>query len=120
MSSAMEVYLIPLARMRSLLGSGRRDVLAQVIEENGDFLADLDQEFEDQFEDEEPLTMEGAVTHLLDGGPYRDGAEALYLFAFEALCAAVGETLDNGAFQVPIRWEYVEAVDQRLELIEFP
>src|SRR5262249_50328956 len=95
-------------------------VLAKVVEVNGDFLDDLDENFADQFDEDEPLTAEEAVGHLIDGGPYRKGAGDLYLFAFEALCATVGEALDNLAFQPPIRWGYVTEVDQRLESIGFP
>src|SRR4051812_43287984 len=99
MSYAMVVYSISLARMRSLLGSKDHGILDEVIEVNARVFAELDEQFGDDFEDEEPLTMEQAVVHLLDGGPYRDGGGSLYLFAFEALCATVGEELDNGAFQ---------------------
>jgi hypothetical protein len=120
MSYAMVVYSIPLGRMRSLLGSKDHEILDEVIEEHGDFFADLDEQFEDYFADEEPLTMEEAVAHLLDGGPYRAGAESLYLFAFEALCATIGRELDNLAFQPPIRWAWITEVDQRLESIGFP
>jgi hypothetical protein len=114
MSSQMVVYSIPLAQMRALLGSGRRDVLARI-----DYFPDLAEIFEEHFafEDEEPMTPQEAVGHLLDGGPYRDGAEALYLFCFEALCRVLGQ--GRYGFQ-GIRWGYVEAVDGYLESIGFP
>jgi hypothetical protein len=121
MSYAMVVYSIPLREMGELLGSGRRDVLAEIQEEDAYFLEQTDEIFEDRFEeDEEPLTAVQAIEHLLDGGPYRTGFDALYLYAFEALCRAIGSAPDNRAFQPPIRWGYIEWVDRYLKSMGFP
>jgi hypothetical protein len=121
MSYAMVVYSIPLAQMGELLGSGDRDVLAEIQDEDDYFLEQTDHIFEDRFDEgEEPLTAVEAIEHLLDGGPYRDGFDSLYLYAFEALCRAIGSAPSNRAFQPPIRWGYIERVDRYLKSIRFP
>src|SRR5262245_30491613 len=112
MSCTMAVFSVPLARMRALLGSGRREVFAEAVELLKDFeVSTLEEPSEGQ------LTAEEVVALLLGGGPYRSGAESLYAYGFMALCWVVGEQL---AGFTCIRWRYVAAVDQHLGSVGFP
>jgi hypothetical protein len=121
MSYALVVYSVSRGEIQRLLGSHDVSLLDEIHREDGDFLAEIDEHFEDSWdEDVSPLTMREAIEHFLAAGSYRDDADELYILAFETLCRARGRELDNRAFQPPIRWGWIEQVDRFLARIAFP
>jgi hypothetical protein len=120
MSYALVVYRIPHQEIQSLLGSGNLDFLDEMERQDEGYCAGIDSIFdEDTWEGERP-TCRQALTQMLQGGPYRDDADNLYIFAFEGICRVRGHFLDNRAFQPPIRWGWIETVDRFLQSIGFP
>jgi hypothetical protein len=119
MSYALVVYSVPLGELREFIGSGDEYLLEVIEEEAGEFLDEINEIFADE-EEEERLTSREALRHILRGGPYREGCDALYLYAVEAICRTIGSYLDNRAFQPPIRWGWVTYVDRFLESLHFP
>jgi hypothetical protein len=96
MGQALSVYLLPEAVVRQLPG-GDDALLADVLRIQGDALSDFDEQAEDQFGDEGlPLTMADAITGLFSGR--LDPDYPFYGIAFEFVCSALGEALDNRGF----------------------
>src|SRR5262249_28059413 len=96
MGQALSVYLLPEA-FRHLPGSGDQGLLADVLRIQGDALRDFDEQAEDQFGDDGlPLTMTEAITGLFTG--QLDPDYPFYGIAFEFVCSALGESLDNRGF----------------------
>ena len=119
MSYALVVYSVPLDELRSVFNSHDNELLEAIESEDAGFLAETDEIFQDH-RDDGPFTCLGAIAQIINGEKFRTSWDGLYVYAFEAICRALGGELDNRAFQPPIRWEWIETVDESLVKIGFP
>src|SRR2546429_645431 len=88
------IYSVPLHDLRALPGSrnnARKKKLARMIAR--DFIGrdDIDEMFGEDFDDL-PNTLFAAVQQILNGEELREDRGALYGYAVEGLCWAVGTT----------------------------
>jgi hypothetical protein len=105
------VYSVPLDKLRALPGSRkstRKKKLARLIAR--DFIGrdEIDEMFAEQFADP-PNTLYAAVQQVLNGEPLLKDRGALYGYAVEGLCWAVGTT-----FFLPLAFPGYEAMDKFL------
>jgi hypothetical protein len=123
MCYSLVVYSVPLAQLRAAFGS-KDDALRRAVEEReGEFLDEIDEIYEHNWDDEdggEPLTARRALAQVVNGEELATYPEGLYVFVVEALCRYLGEGVDDRAFQPPIHWDYVEQVDDFLRGAGFP
>jgi hypothetical protein len=115
MGQGLSVYLIPEPAVRGLPGSGDKELLDTVLRDQGEYLRQFDEQFD---EDEAPsLTMAEAVAGLFSGR--LDPDYPFYNIAFEFICASLGETLDNRGF-VPCSVDLYPILDAALSAQNVP
>jgi hypothetical protein len=109
MSSGINVYAVPLARLTQVVGSRDRSMIEAIVKANDDFLSgigDIDPDAE--------LTCADAVAGLINGDPPGDAPGYLYGYAVEAICWYVGEELPN-ICPISGASDWIEQVDALLE-----
>src|SRR5687768_10056766 len=109
MSSAINVYAVPVGRLAEVVGSRDRAVIDAIVEGQADFLESID-----NIHEEAEMSCAEAVAELINGEVSEDGPGYLYGYALEAICRHVGEELPNmGPISGSSDW--IEEVDGVLE-----
>jgi hypothetical protein len=116
MGGALEVFLVPEGVIRRLPGSGDERLLETVLRDMGESLRDFDEQFEEG-ELPSPLTLAEAVAGLFSGR--LDPDYPFYGIAFEFVCAALGEPMDNRGF-VPCSVDRYPALNAALAAHDVP
>lgn len=123
MSEGLDVFSVPMEELHAIVGSKNGEWLQTIEEYDADFLDEIDELYEDELEDGEEgvITIRDAIQQLIEGVPTLDAVNStVYIYALEAFCRHLGSRLDNQAFQPPIRWRWIETVDEYLASIGFP
>ena len=110
-------YLVPADRLLGLIGSGDRQFLAEIAEQQADRIAELDENFDDhRDEDEEDdsarLGTLEAIGEIIDGKPIHEHLGHVYGYAFERICDHLGELLPNSYAGGRSAW--VDRIDAHL------
>ncbi len=116
MSMGMMVYLVDEAEVKAVPGSNDADLLADLLEREGqrESLAWLDEELQDVMEDRCPgFTHADALRDLIAGRVSRPDAGFLYANAFEHVCSSLGGWVQNRFSRCSP--ECVEQLDQLFE-----
>src|SRR5580700_2106968 len=106
------IYSVPIDDLRTLRNSrssARKKKLVRMIARDFIGREDIDEMFTEEFEDP-PNTLYGAVQQILNGEPLLEDRGALYGYAVEGLCWAIGTT-----FFLPIGFPTVEYMDEFLK-----
>lgn len=114
MSSSINVYAVPLDRLKQLVGSRDQAVIDAVVSNHKAFLATVD-----DIDDEADMTCAQAVAELVNDSPDKDGPGYLYGYALEALCAHAGQELPN-LCPIARGSEWIEEIDALLERHQAP
>ena len=109
MSSSINVYAVPLERLRQVVGSRDQTVIDAIVEGHEDFLSSID-----DIDDDAELSCADAVAELINGELSEDAPGYLYGYAVEAICSHVGEALPN-ICPIAGASDWIEEVDALLE-----
>jgi hypothetical protein len=109
MSSGINVYAVPIERLKQLVGSRDLGTIDAIVEGHEEFLSSID-----DIDEEAELTCADAVAQLLNGELSEDAPGYLYGYAVEAICSHVGETLPN-ICPIAGASDWIEEVDALLE-----
>jgi hypothetical protein len=109
MSSSLNVYALPMERLRQLIGSRDQTTIDAIVEGKEDFFSGVD-----DIHEEVELTCADAVAELLNGEWSEDAPGYLYGYALEAICSHIGETLPN-ICPISRASDWIEEVDALLE-----
>ena len=109
MSSSINVYAVPLERLRQVIGSRNQGLIDAIAESHEDFLSSID-----DIDDEAETTCADALTDLINGETSDDTPGYLYGYALEAICSHLGEELPNIS-AISRASDWIEEVDRILE-----
>jgi hypothetical protein len=105
------VYLVPQAEAVSVIGCHDDELLADVLEEMAEDLADLDEQFTTSDPEYGPgITFPEAMRELFAGRYSQPSQAFVYAYAFEEVCRYFGEWLSNAQFH-RCGWAWVERLD---------
>jgi hypothetical protein len=109
------VYLVPELEATSVVGCRDEALLADVLEQMGEDIAALDDDFATADEEYSPgLTFTQAMQELFAGDFSRPGDCAfMYAYAFEMFCRYYGEFLGNRHL-CPCRYRWLQMLDEVL------
>jgi hypothetical protein len=140
MGYCISPYAVDFDAVTAAVGSKDEQLLAALVEEADDELAEIDElsgDFDEEEEEEEddaeggedagdegdpspgPTTAEDAIRHLIMGGPFDENATVKYGYAFEFVCRHFGDHLDNGMWSA-MRLEWATQVDTALRSAGVP
>lgn len=107
MSYGIHPYAVNLGKLHGLLGSGKRRLAAKLGKQFRDECLEID-EFDEDF-----LSTESALEHLLMGTALNEEAGGKYGFALKFLCEHLGIFLSNANWSA-MRGDWFESVDEAL------
>lgn len=114
MSSGINVYAVPTARLNEVIGSRDRGTIGAIIAGQQSFLSGID-----DIDGDAEMSCADAVTDLVNGERSEGGPGYLYGYALEAICAHVGDELPN-ICPISGTSEWIDAVDAFLESNNVP
>lgn len=114
MSTAINVYALPLGTLQQAVGSGDSSLLDAIMEEQAEFLESID-----AIDEDAEATCADALAELVHGEVSEDVPGYLYGYALQALCAHLGETLPN-ICPIAGASEWIGKVDGVLEGMGIP
>ena len=109
MSSSINVYAVPVAHLKQVIGSRDQTIIDAIAAAQSRFLASID-----DIDDEGEIQCAAAVADLVNGTIKEDVSSYLYGYAFEAICAQIGKPLQNICPIAGVS-EWIEGVDALLE-----
>lgn len=112
MSYALSVYLVSHQQLSRFPGVDDPKLLRDCLARAAERLQELDDEFYDE-DEEDQIPHEQAFRELFSGRFTAEYAGGTYGWAFEALCACLGEPLSNEGFS-PCDIEWYEQLDEQL------
>lgn len=120
MSTAVDVYLVPVEKLRKVPRSKNKRLLTAVRKQK-DFLEMVDEIGEDFEEEEEgrPPTCAEAVAQIINGERYDDEFGYVYGYAYEAICMTIGREVHpnwcpSGSY------DWFEDIDKALASLKVP
>jgi len=114
MSSTLNVYAVPLERLRQVMGSGDQDLITAIKASQSSLLASVD-----EIDDEAGFTCAEAVADLVNGNASKAHPSYFYGYAMEAICNHLGKALPSlsGISGVP---DWVDEVTANLGTLGVP
>jgi hypothetical protein len=119
MSTAVNVYSVPVDGLRAVPGSKNKKLLAAVRKQKS-FLQMIDDIADPDDEDETPPTCAEAVAQIINGDKMDDRFGHVYGYAYEAICAELGAEAEPHWWSIVGAGAWFEQIDKALQTLGFP
>lgn len=114
MSSTITIYAVSLERLKQAAGSKDEALLAQIVEQQADYLENVD-----EIDEDSGFLCADALADILHGRVNDETPGYLYGYAFEALCRQLGEEV-GGIPSISRATTWIEMVDAELQAKSSP
>jgi hypothetical protein len=122
MTTAVNVYSVPVERLRAVPGSKNRKLLTAVRKQKGFFqmIDDIAEDFGDDEEVGRPPTCAEAAKQIINGEEMNEAFGYVYGYAYEAICATLGEEVSPGWSSIAGAGDWFERIDKLLKSLSVP